>query len=249
MPPCRRRAATTDAPDILDVAEDEPETGPLRRCVVTRERGERERMIRFVVGPDRQIVPDLTATLPGRGIWLSARGDVIETARKRGAFARAARGQVTVTEDLLAVLDAGLVRRIGELLGLARRAGQAVAGFQKAREWLAAGRIRLVVQAMDGSAAECQRFLSGAPADLAVVTPLDAVALGTVFGRDQAVHVVVAPGNLAARLRLECERLAGLRGQMGVPKGNPGGVDRTEREKTSTGEGASGDGLDKRAGA
>jgi len=75
-------------------------------------------MIRFVVAPDRLVVPDLTATLPGRGIWLSARGDVIETARTRGVFARAASrgsggGQVTVPVDLLSVLRAGLVRRIG----------------------------------------------------------------------------------------------------------------------------------------
>lgn len=229
----RRRPATTDAADIDDLLDDEPETGPLRRCAVTRERGERERMIRFVVGPDRQIVPDLTATLPGRGIWLSARGDVIETARTRGAFARAARGQVMVPGDLLSVLQVGLLRRITELLGLARRAGQAVAGFQKGREWLTAGRAGLVVQASDGSAAECQRFLSGA--DVAAVAPLDAASLGAVFGRDHAVHVVVAPGKLAGMLRLECERLAGL---MGHAAGTG---------TTASGEGAGG--MNKRAGA
>ena len=237
-----RRLATTDAADILDapgdLPDDEPETGPLRRCAVTREQGERERMLRFVVGPDRQIVPDLTATLPGRGIWLSARGDVIETARTRGAFARAARhasggGQVTVPGDLLSVLQVGLLRRITELLGLARRAGQAVAGFQKGREWLTAGRAGLVVQASDGSAAECQRFLSGA--DVAAVAPLDAASLGAVFGRDHAVHVVVAPGKLAGMLRVECERLAGL---MGRAAGTG---------TTATGEGAGG--MNKRAGA
>ena len=121
-------------------------------------------MIRFVVGPDRALVPDLAATLPGRGIWLSACGDVLETARAQGglgrAFARAARGPVTVPPDLPAVLEAALVRRIGELLGLARRAGQAVAGFDKAREWLRTGRGRLILQASDGSAAERARFLS-----------------------------------------------------------------------------------------
>jgi len=195
-------------------------------------------MIRFVVTPDRLVVPDLTATLPGRGIWLSARGDVIETARTRGAFARAASrgsggGQVTVPGDLLSVLQAGLVRRIGELLGLARRAGQAVAGFQKGREWLAAGRGGLVVQAADGSAAECQRFLGGS--DVAVVAPLEAAALGAVFGRDHAVHVVVAPGKLAGMLRVECERLAGLMGQ-------PAGTN-----EKATGDGAGG--MNKRAGA
>ena len=68
-----------------------------------------ERMIRFVVAPDRRLVPDLVATLPGRGIWLSAAGDVIETARAQGglgrAFARAARGPVIVPPDLPAVLE------------------------------------------------------------------------------------------------------------------------------------------------
>ncbi len=170
-------------------------------------------MIRFVVGPNREIVPDIAATLPGRGIWLSARGDVIETARTRGAFNRAARGQVTVAADLLSVLQAGLVRRISELLGLTRRAGQSVCGFQKAREWLDAGRAGLVVQASDGSAAECARFLSGLHGKVPVVAPLPGAALGAVFGRAHAVHVAVAPGKLAAALRMECARRAGLRGQ------------------------------------
>ena len=161
----RRRRNTTEAARSGRGATNR-ETGPLRRCIVTRERLPKERMIRFVVGPDRALVPDLTATLPGRGIWLSASGDVLETARAQGglgrAFARAARGPVSVPPDLPAVLEAALVRRIGELLGLARRAGQAVAGFDKAREWLRTGRARLVLQASDGSAAERARFLSGA---------------------------------------------------------------------------------------
>src|ERR1700685_441932 len=77
----RRRLVTTEIdPVVLDAApvEDEPETGPLRRCILTRQRLPKERMIRFVVGPDRQIVPDLAAKLPGRGIWLSASADVLE---------------------------------------------------------------------------------------------------------------------------------------------------------------------------
>ncbi len=172
-------------------------------------------MIRFVVGPDRTLVPDLLATLPGRGIWLSAAGDVIETARAQGglgrAFARAARGPVTVPPDLPAVLEAALVRRIGELLGLARRAGQAVAGFDKAREWLRSGRGRLIVQASDGSAAERARFLAGAGESVVVLDPLRAAALGRVFGRDHVVHVAIAPGRLGERLAVEVARREGLR--------------------------------------
>jgi predicted RNA-binding protein YlxR (DUF448 family) len=200
----------TGTPDSDSPDAGSPEVGPLRRCIVTRERLAKERMIRFVIGPDRRVVPDLAERLPGRGIWLSAAGDVVQTARLRGAFARAARGPVTVPPDLLEMLQAALVRRIGEGLGLARRAGLAVAGFEKAREWLRDGRAGLVVQAADGSAEERGRFLSAARGTVAVHTPLSAAALGVMFGRDRAVHVVVAPGALADRIGFDCTRLAGL---------------------------------------
>ncbi len=177
---------------------------------MTRERLPAESMIRFVIGPDRRVVPDLAARLPGRGIWLSARLDVIETARTRGAFAKAARGQVTVPPDLTLDLKAALARRIGDTLGLARRAGQAISGFTKAREWLDGGRAGLVIQACDGSPEERVRFLGGRATGLAVVTPLDGATLGAVFGRDHAVHVAVARGRLAETLRIEAGRLAGL---------------------------------------
>jgi uncharacterized protein len=213
----------------------ELETGPLRRCIVTRERLPKERMIRFVVGPDRQIVPDLAAKLPGRGIWLSASrdvlksGDVLESdgAQKDGrqkekqgdgnqrhlarAFARAARGPISVPSDLSVLLQTALVRRISDCLGLARRAGQAVAGYEKAREALKTGRYRLVLQASDGSEAERSRFLSGFGPDLTIIDPLPGEALGRVFGRDYVVHVAIAPGKLAESLVVEAGRLAGLK--------------------------------------
>jgi predicted RNA-binding protein YlxR (DUF448 family) len=234
----RRRATTETAPDVAaetdDNDEEEPETGPLRRCIVTREQLPKERMIRFVVGPDRQIVPDLAARLPGRGIWLSASRDVLESAgsqdggqqaggrqqEKQGdgryrhlvrAFARAARGPVSVPSDLSVLLQTALVRRIGDCLGLARRAGQAVAGYEKAREALRTGRYRLVLQASDGSEAERSRFLSGFGPDLTIIDPLPGETLGRVFGRDYVVHVAVAPGKLAESLVVEAGRLAGLK--------------------------------------
>jgi predicted RNA-binding protein YlxR (DUF448 family) len=211
--------------------EDDPEQGPLRRCAVTRERLPKERMIRFVVAPTGVVVPDLAARLPGRGIWLSARGDVVETARTRGAFAKAVRGPVTVPSDLLPGLQAALVRRIGEQLGLARRAGQAIAGFSKAREWLEKSGAALVVQAADGSPEERARFLGAWSGP--VVTPLDGMTLGAVFGRDHVVHVAVAPGRLAERIATESERLAGLV--------HTGGPDKVAAGKPPLGAGRKGD--------
>ena len=209
-----RRRTTTDATDTILDDDTESETGPQRRCIVTRERGDRERMLRFVVGPERQVVPDLIAKLPGRGIWLSARRDVLETARMKNAFARAARAPVVVPPDLMELVEAGLTRRVSDLIGLARRAGQANYGFERSREWLQKDRVGIVIQAKDGSAEERARFLSGRR-HVAVAAPLSAAALGAVFGRDHVVHVVVAPGRLADALKLETDRLAGIAGPGG----------------------------------
>lgn len=231
----RRPITTEPEPDAgqpgVDEAEDaEPETGPLRRCVITRDRLPKEHMIRFVVGPDRTIVPDLAARLPGRGIWLSACRDVLqsENADQEGrqqqkpaggsaqrhltrAFARAARGPVSVPPDLYGLLQAALIRRISDTLGLARRAGQAVAGFEKARELLRLGQSKLVLQAVDGSEAERRRFLSVLGPGLTVIDPLPGEILGRIFGRDYVVHVAIAPGKLAESLAMDAGRLAGLK--------------------------------------
>ncbi len=235
---------TTKAGDQEPATGQEPETGPLRRCIVTQERLPKERMIRFVVGPGGQIVPDLTARLPGRGIWLSACRDVLESSGaqeqrrqkdRQGdgtqrhlvrAFARAARGPISLPPDLSVLLQTALVRRISECLGLARRAGQAVAGYEKAREALKTGRYRLVMQASDGSKAERLRFLSGFGSDLTIIDPLPGEALGRVFGRDYVVHVAIAPGKLAESLVVEAGRLAGLKNGSARAMGSEGATGR-----------------------
>ena len=172
-------------------------------------------MIRFVVGPDRTLVPDLAAA-PARA------GNVVERvagcARNRprpGGWGVPSPGppaaRCTVPPDLPAVLEAALVRRIGELLGLARRAGQAVAGFEKAREWLRtagpAGPAGVGRQRGGARAVSVRRVGDG----LRCSTLLPARRLGAVFGRDHVVHVAVAPGRLAERLaRRGGDRLSGL---------------------------------------
>ncbi len=230
--------------DLADDA-DEPERGPLRRCVVTRERGEKAAMVRFVLSPDRTVTPDLGARLPGRGIWLSARKDVLSTALTKGAFARASRGAVTIPPALLSDLVALLEGRIADHIGLARRAGQAVCGFQKAREWLGGqapgGRVALVIQARDGSRDERARFLRSGDARgpaLPVIAPLSAERLGLVFGRDHVVHVAVAGGRLADGLLADGRRWAGLTGMdqgfdemRAVPDG---AADASERGQAKT---------------
>jgi len=168
-------------------------------------------MIRFVLAPGGEVVPDLDERLPGRGMWLSASRDVLERAGRSGAFAKAARSPVQLPSSLRDRIEDGLKRRIRERIGFARRAGQAVAGWQSVREWLQAGRAALLVEAVDGSPAERDRLLGGR--DVPVVTPLSAAELGGVFGRDHAVHVALASGRLAEILRADAGRLAGIRGE------------------------------------
>jgi hypothetical protein len=221
---------------VVDAADEEPETGPMRRCVVTRERLPKEQMFRFVVGPGRELIPDLAGKLPGRGIWLSASRDVIEGAdgtRPKGtppyamtrggtsrgakgrelvrAIARAAHGPVQVSPDLPGVLEAALIRRIGDLIGLARRSGQAVAGFEKARDWMRTHPVGLVLQAADGSEAERARFRSAVPDTVPVLTPLTGAELGRVMGHETVVHVALGAGRLASSIAIETARLAGIR--------------------------------------
>ena len=208
--PLRETTATQpDSPPADDI-EDPPETGPQRRCLVTRQCFARETMLRFVMAPSGEIIFDALATLPGRGLWLSADEKVLEQAIKRGAFARAAKTSVKLPPDLRNRIETALRSRLTELLGLARRGGNAISGFEKAREWLVSGKAGLIVQAADGSPEERARFVGGSK--IPVVTASSAAALGKIFGRDHAVHVAIASGRLARMIEVEAARLAGVAG-------------------------------------
>lgn len=212
------------AGDVDAVEADE--TGPERRCIVTGQVRPKAELLRFVVAPDGEVVPDIGARLPGRGIWLCARRDVVNTAVAKRLFARAARRAATVPADLADRVDALLARRCLDLLGLARRAGQAVCGFEKARAELKGRRAAVVIQAHD-AAQDGRGKMRALAGGLPVVELFDAAELGAVFGRDAAVHVVLAPGRLAGRLLEEAALLAGFRPAAG-PKENETGRARGE---------------------
>jgi uncharacterized protein len=183
---------------------------PYRQCIVTRQSLPAAELVRFVVGPQGQVVPDIEGRLPGRGLWLVARRDIVEKARKAQAFAKAARCQATVEGDLGERVEALLVQRCLALIGLARRAGQAVAGYEAVRRLVAEGKAELLLAARDGAEGGRGK-LKRLPGAGEVVELLDRAELGAVFGRDDAVHVALTRGNLAERVRAELKRLAGFR--------------------------------------
>lgn len=193
---------------------DEPE----RRCIVTGEVQPRRGLIRFVVGPDGLIVPDLAEKLPGRGIWVAADRAAIEKAAAKGLFARAARAQVKVPDGLADLVEAGVARRVVELIGLARKSGKAVAGFEKVKGWLAEGRAKVLLQASDGS--ERGKGKLWTPEGGRWFGCLTASELGLSFGRDHVIHSALAPGGLTRNVIRDASRLQGLRGHDG---GTPAG--------------------------
>ena len=181
-----------------------------RRCIVSGEVVPRRQLIRFVVGPENKLIPDVAETLPGRGLWLRARRDVLDTALARNLFARAARGPVAVDAELGDVVERLLARRCLELLGLARRAGLVVAGFEKVRAMLGAGKAALLITAAGAAPGGRAKLLAKAP-DVPETRVLESQELAAALGRGHVVHVAVAQGPLADRMVFEIGRLEGLR--------------------------------------
>ncbi|HLJ65045.1 MAG TPA: RNA-binding protein [Stellaceae bacterium] len=194
--------------------EGESEEGPCRRCIVTGEVQPKALLIRFVVAPDGKIVPDLAGRLPGRGLWLTARRDIVATAIAKRLFARAARAPVSVADDLADRVEAGLAERCRDLIGLARRAGVAVAGFTKTESWLRSNEAAVVLAASDGAADGRAKIRALAP-ELPVVGVLRSAELAASFARDHVVHAALMPGRLAEALMVEALRLEGFRGKGG----------------------------------
>ena len=199
---------------MLDLATHVEESGARvggsRRCIVDGGDLSRDEGIRFVVGPGNNIVPDILAKLPGRGLWVGAGRPQVDAAVEKNRFARAARRQVAVTPDLSDQVELLLAKRCIDLIALARRAGEAVAGFEKTKAWIKDGTGSVLVQAEDCAQNARDKFKAlskGSP----VVRVLRAEELGRAFGRDRAVHVVLAHGGLADKLRTEARRLNGFR--------------------------------------
>lgn len=180
-----------------------------RRCLVTRESRERDRLLRFVLDPERRVRFDPAERLPGRGMWLSADRDVVNRAVAKNLFAKAARGAATADSALADDVARLLRKRALDTLGLARRAGAVTLGFEQVRACLRAGRAAVVVTAAD-AAPEGRQKLGRLARDLPEVTAFTRAELGAALGRENIVHGALAPGPLARRLLRDVERLAGF---------------------------------------
>lgn len=184
-----------------------------RRCIVSREAEPKRGLIRFVVSPDGLLVPDLAEKLPGRGIWVSADRAVLEEALKKKLFSKAARTQVTVPDDFVNLIEAGLADRVVHLISMARKAGHAVCGFEKVKSWLSDGRAKVLLQASDGS--ERGKGKLWTPEGGRWFGHLTSSELGLAFGRESVIHGALAGGGLSTRVVDDANRLMGVRETIG----------------------------------
>ncbi|MEM6463164.1 MAG: RNA-binding protein [Pseudomonadota bacterium] len=172
-----------------------------RTCIVTRQSGPSEWMIRFVAGPDGAVVPDLKARLPGRGCWILAEKRYLRQAIKKDLFARALKASVEVPEALDETVDSLLVSALTGMIALARKAGQIVPGFGKVDSAIRSGQAIAVFHATDAAADgirkidQARRAACGAEnLDVASFRLLSAQEMATVMAGDQVIHVAVLAG-------------------------------------------------------
>ncbi|GAB2177552.1 RNA-binding protein [Dongia sp. agr-C8] len=217
-----------DGEDAAPQGDADGRSMPERSCIVTRQALEKDQLIRFVLGPDNAIVPDLSENLPGRGYWVTASRKVLAEAVKKNAFAKAMRAPVRPDPDLVDRVAGLIDRQVVDLLGLARRSGSLVTGFEKVDVALRTGKAVLLIEAKDAGADGRAKLARHTLPGVEIWSPLTAEQLGRAIGRDHAVHVAVAPGGLANRLKMVLRRQQGLSDDGVAGAGHASAQPRTE---------------------
>lgn len=219
-----------------EIDTDVPETdgGPAaarrettRQCIATREVLPVEAMIRFVVGPDGVVVPDIAARLPGRGAWVAANRAALRQALKKKGFGRAFRGRGRAEESLPALVEALLEKDALGALALANKAGQVVTGNAKVVEALQAAaprpglrqvRVAALMHAADAAAdgmakldALARRVGEAAGQEIAHVVAFPGAQLDLALGRANVVHAALLAHPTSAGFLARVRRLEGWR--------------------------------------
>lgn len=190
------------------------EANRLRKDIVLGEATDEARLIRFVAGPDGVVVPDLARKLPGRGVWVGADRDSITTAAKKGLFSRAAKTKLTAPPDLADQVEALLARRVLDGLGLARKAGGIISGFEKVVAALGTGKVAWLVEAADGAEDGRRKILSAARKAAnqpRLLGAFNSDELGLALGGENVIHTALLAGRGIDRWTLDVERLSGFR--------------------------------------
>lgn len=185
-----------------------------RTCIVTRKEADPDTLVRFVLDPAGQLVPDLDRHLPGRGVWVGLSRSLIEEAVRKDSFSKAFRRKVAVPADLAPHVEAGLVRRLLDRLSLAKKAGVLVAGFAKVEAAIEKGEARLLIHAGDAAqdgVHKLDRKFKAVTGDASgshiISADITAEQIGLALGRQSVVHILLKGGGASDNVRLAAQRL------------------------------------------
>lgn len=194
-------------PVVKKITRDTPRN---ETCIVTGNELPYTQMIRFVIDPENNIVPDLTEKLPGKAFWMTATRDVLKKAIWRNSFTTAAREAVNVPQNLSEMLQIGLLKQSLETMGLARKAGLVTQGFAKVEEVLQAAKAQIYIvssDAKENGREKLEKLTKGAQ----IVDIWTSSQLSAALGEDNAVHVALAPGGLTDKLLIIAQKLKDIR--------------------------------------
>ena len=185
-----------------------------RRDLVSGEVVDEARLIRFVASPEGVVTPDVARKLPGRGLWVAANRAAVEMAARKGGFSRAAKTKLSAPADLADQVEGLLRRRVLDGLGLARRAGDLMSGFDKTAAAIESGKTAWMIEAADGAADGRRKLMqsarrSGRPPRVLGIYGSD--ELGLALGLGNVIHLAFLAGRGAERWTIDVERLSGFR--------------------------------------
>jgi uncharacterized protein len=220
---------------MLAFADPDLDNGPrtdrsatVRMCAVTRQVRPIDELIRFVVSPQGEVVPDLKRKLPGRGLWVSASRRAVAEAVRRNHFSKGFKRELRVTPALAADTEVLLVRSAVEALAMAAKAGQVVSGFGKVEDALdqrkGQGLVRALIHASDGAADGIRKLDAQLDAivrqnagngeesrNFPVITALTSEQLDLALGRSNVIHAALLAGPASKTFLSRCQILVRYR--------------------------------------
>ena len=210
------RAADTEE---TDAGPRQGRSGTERLCAVTRVVRPIDELIRFVVGPDGSVVPDLKRRLPGRGVWVTATRAAVDDAVKRNAFVRSLKRDARAASDLGATLEWQLINAALDALAMVHKAGRVAIGFAKTETALADKPVAAVLTASDGSADGARKIAAAAArrqsdeksSEIPVIAAFTSAQLDLALGRSNVIHAALLAGPASKGFLARCQSLERFR--------------------------------------
>jgi uncharacterized protein len=210
-----------------------PRHEPERTCIVSRTVRSPDELIRFVIGPDQAVVPDLKHRLPGRGVWVCARANMVAEAVRRRLFNRAFKAEVKTPPELAQQIDAALHRDLQQALSLANKAGAVITGFTKVEAAIRDGDIAALIHALEATedgrrklAGALRNRFGGTMSAIPVIDELAGQELDLALGRSHVIHAALVAGAGSDGFLARWRRLRTYRG-LAADQAGPVGARQT----------------------